>query len=263
MFAPERKKRIKEIVLENKQIEVSQLSKILGVSDVTIRRDLEKLEEEHFLTRAYGGAFLNEPKEITAAVATNENNEESKIYEEIGNSAKYLVKDNASVIIGSGKAGVYIAKHLKSKKNLRIMTTDLNIINELADNNDSNSRLVFIGGDIDPVTRQATGPISSMILSCLNVDVSFLEMDGITLNKGYYVDSYDKANVINQITQISRETVAVCAHSRFDKTSFFFLNDINCFTKVLSNAAIPNLYKQYYFENNIKLYTSLDLLHKI
>ena len=263
MFAPERKKKIKEIVLENKQIEVSQLSKMLGVSDVTIRRDLEKLESEHFLTRTYGGAFLTESEDSPLPYYTKEDNEESEIYEEIGDSASYLVEDSSSVIIGPGKIGVYIARHLAMKKNLRVITTDLNIIEELTSNSTGNTRIVFIGGDIDPLTRQASGPISTMVLSNLNVDISFVEMDGVVLDKGYYTDSYDKATVINQVMQISKETVAVCAHPRFDQTSFFFLGHMDSFKKVLSSAAIPNPYKKYFFDNGIKLYTSLDFLKKV
>ena len=263
MFAPERIRTIKEIVLKNKQIEVSQISSLLGVSDVTIRRDLEKLENEHFLTRTYGGAFLNEHEDIIPPFFITEDTEETQIYDEIGKSAMYLVEDNSSVIIGPGRAGISIANHLKQKRNLHIITTDLNIVDELTANYDGNSRIVFTGGDIDPISRQASGPISAMMLSNLNVDISFIEMDGIIIDKGYYVDSYDKATVLNQIVQISKETVAVCPHPRFGQTSFFFLNDINSFSKVLSSAAIPNPYKQYYFENGIKLYTSIDLLNKI
>ena len=266
MFAPERKKRIKEIVLEQKQIEVSQLSKILDVSDVTIRRDLEKLEKELFLTRTYGGAFLNEQDDVSLSYSVPKNpeeTEEAQIYNEIGSSARYLVEDNASVIIGPGRAGVFIARHLKAKKNLRIITTDLNVIEELTSDYTGNSKMVFIGGDIDPATRQASGPISTMILSNLNVDVAFVEMDGIVIDKGYYVDSYDKATVIDQVMKISKETIAVCADPRFGQTSFFFLNSLGTFKKVLSSAAIPNQFKEYYFDNDIKLYTSLDLLKKI
>jgi len=60
MFAPERMRIIKGILLDKKHINVSDLSSILNVSEVTVRRDLEKLEKENFLIRTHGGAILND-----------------------------------------------------------------------------------------------------------------------------------------------------------------------------------------------------------
>ena len=60
MFAAERTRKIKEILLEYKHVDVNTLCSLLDCSIATVRRDLDKLEEEGFLTKAYGGALLNE-----------------------------------------------------------------------------------------------------------------------------------------------------------------------------------------------------------
>ena len=60
MFAIERQARIKEILLKEKRVDVIELSKMFSVTEVTIRRDLDKLAREGFLIKTYGGAVLNE-----------------------------------------------------------------------------------------------------------------------------------------------------------------------------------------------------------
>lgn len=60
MFAIERQNKIKEILLKDKRVDVFELSRLFSVTEVTIRRDLDKLEQEGFLTKTYGGAVLKE-----------------------------------------------------------------------------------------------------------------------------------------------------------------------------------------------------------
>jgi DeoR/GlpR family transcriptional regulator of sugar metabolism len=264
MFAPERKRRIKEIILEEKQDEVSRLCKILNVSEATVRRDLERLEDEKFLTRTYGGAFINEDRILTipAPGARQPSGKEEALFGEIGEIAALLVEPGSSVIIGPGKAGAAIARRLKEKGGLLIITTDMNVADEVLKDPRGDSKVMFIGGDIDPVTRQAFGPISSMVLSNLHVDISFIEPDGVIADKGYYVDNYDKATVINNIRSVSKTVIAVCPYMRFGQPSLFFLGPMGMFSSLITNAAVADDFKTYYFDHGVKLYTSIDLYEK-
>lgn len=257
MFAPERRKKIKEIFQDQRQIEVSNLSGMLGVSEVTVRRDLESLEKEGFLTRIYGGAYINDdvsgtqPAQIDKIVECPE-------LDELGKIAAHFVDDNSAIIIGPGKVNVHIAKQIKEKSNVKVMTTDLNIVEELCQGLHSITP-VIIGGDVDIYTRQVTGAIASMVLSNINVNLSFVEIDGITMDKGYYVDSYEKASITQSIMSISKTTIAICNTPAYNNSSFFYLDNLNAFDYVIATPDIPDDFKKYYFDKGIKLYTSYDI----
>ena len=103
MFGPERIRLIKGILLDKKHINVSDLSAMLNVSEVTVRRDLEKLENEGFLTRTHGGAIINE-------ATSNDGNEyaefeDDPLYEqriEISEIAAHMIDDNDVILLSPG-----------------------------------------------------------------------------------------------------------------------------------------------------------------
>jgi DeoR/GlpR family transcriptional regulator of sugar metabolism len=111
MFAIERIRIIKNYLIENKQVEVNQLSQMLGVSEVTIRRDLEKLESDEFLTRTHGGAVLGSAKELTS---DNIDASLLKDYNEISKIAIRMINDGDVIMLTNGEINYFeILKSIK------------------------------------------------------------------------------------------------------------------------------------------------------
>jgi len=259
MFAAERIRLIKKLLLENKKVDVSELSNLLSVTEVTIRRDLEKLDNENFLIRTHGGAILNEEK-LAAENWPYESIKDDFFLEKsiIGKIASLMVRDNDTIILGPGITCLHIAKNISEKKNLRVVTNDINIATELA-NESPNIKVVLTGGDLDPSTLQLSGTLTESILDGIYVNRSFIEVDGVHMENGYSVESIEKASVIKKIMSKSKESIAVCDYSKFNSTSFYYLCPITTFSKVISNEQVPGNYKQYFFENGIKLFITYDV----
>ena len=133
MFAPERIRIIKGLLIDKRHINVSDLSSMLNVSEVTIRRDLEKLENQDFLTRTHGGAIINN------SIASEEENY-TDIYDdpyfkervEISEIAVHMIEDNDVILLTPGLTNLCIAKKIMSKKNITVLTNDLNIASMLS-----------------------------------------------------------------------------------------------------------------------------------
>jgi DeoR/GlpR family transcriptional regulator of sugar metabolism len=102
MFPAERIKRIKEMLTETKQIDIASLSNALKVTEVTVRRDLEKLENENFLTRTHGGAVLNEEETKKESILLEDDAESIKTWNTIGQIASLIIKDNDVVFLSQG-----------------------------------------------------------------------------------------------------------------------------------------------------------------
>jgi len=156
MFADARVEKIKEILLEYKHVDMSTLCSLLSVSMATIRRDLDKLEQEGFLTKAHGGAIL---KDLTDAEVLLTNVEDPFIGEkkQIGIIAAALVEDNDIIFLGGGNTILQIAKNLRDKTNINLITNNINVVFELA--NCKNINLKLVGGDLEKkmITLLLTG----------------------------------------------------------------------------------------------------------
>jgi len=109
MFAIERIKIIKDYLNKDKHVSVAQLSSLLNVTEVTIRRDLEKLESEGLLKRAHGGAVLNAEPEDLLAYESSEDDHTLEMTE-IADTIYHLVSDNDIIMLTDGPTNLQAAK---------------------------------------------------------------------------------------------------------------------------------------------------------
>ena len=257
MFAPERIRIIKGILLDKKHINVSDLSTMLNVSEVTVRRDLEKLEKENFLTRTHGGAIINDGG--AEDLEEYRDIDEDPFYEqrtEISEIAAHMIEDNDVIILSPGLTNLYIAKKLLNKKNVTVLTNDLNIASELSAN--ASIKIVIPGGDLDVASMTLVGKLTEENLRNFFVSKAFIEVEGISMQRGYTVQSIDRASVIKEIVGITRERIVVCLYNCFDNIAFSQIGPLTTANKVITNPNIPDSYKAFFFNNNIQLFTAFN-----
>lgn len=131
MLAAERRKRIRMQLMDEKRVHVSELSAAYAVSEETIRRDLERLETEGLASRTYGGAVLREDsREDTPYDIRKRADVASKTV--IAHLVASLISDGEYIILDESSTSYYIARELKSKKNLTVITNSMEIIREIA-----------------------------------------------------------------------------------------------------------------------------------
>lgn len=260
MFAAERLKLIKNILIEKKQINVMTLSNMLSVSEVTIRRDLEKLENEEFLTRTHGGAIINEPKnEIQESVFVPQDDTYIDEKQRIAKIASSMIHDGSTLILGPGNTCYYIAKEIKTKQQLTVVTTDILTAVELLSEKNNQHRVILCGGFVDARTLSLTGNMAEDALNNIFVELAFVEVDGVSFQHGYSVNSLDKSSIIRKILSTSSETIALAPYQHFLKRSFSPLGKIDLFKKIISNEQVPDEFKKYYYDNNMQLLTTFDV----
>lgn len=257
MFAPERIRIIKGILTDKKHTNVSDLSSILNVSEVTIRRDLEKLENEDFLTRTHGGAIINDnvPSEEETYIDTYDD-PYFKQRIEISEIAVHMIEDNDVILLSPGLTNLCIARKLLNKKNITVLTNDLNIATELSSK--SNIKIIIPGGDLDVTSMTLTGKLTENTLKNFFVTKAFIEVEGVSSQRGYTVQSIDKASVIKEMINITHETIIVCPYKCFDNIAFSQIGPLHIANKVITNPSIPDSYKNYFFENKIQIFTAFN-----
>ena len=256
MFALERIKLIKKYLTENQKAEVAALSNLLDVSEVTIRRDLEKLEKEGFLNRTHGGAVLNEER-LNEPDPVPREDPLLKERREIADIASEMVEDNDVIMLTQGPTTLQMARQLSEKKNLTVLTNDLVIALELS--GASHIKVILLGGDVESQSQGVYGDFTINSIRSFYVKKTFFEVEGVSPDSGFTVSSIEKARLIQEAAKQAKEVICLCPAEGFGKRAFYPVGGVTLAQKIVTNSSVGNEYKNFIFEQNIQLFTSIHM----
>ncbi|MBC5647798.1 DeoR/GlpR family DNA-binding transcription regulator [Christensenella tenuis] len=261
MFKAARQQKIKEIILDQTQIDVQTLSTLLNVSAVTIRSDLEDLEQEGFIVRSHGGAILNAAQNQTdtapPSMVPDIDDPHGRENEHIAQIAAHLVQENEWIFLGSGAACTATARELLSRQGLNIITNNLNVAAVFSKNKSCN--LLVTGGNLNHSGMFLSGDIFERALNGIYLSKAFISVSGIDMNGGFTVSDIDQANIYSKIRSVSKEIIFIADYTKFDEVSFMRIASLNEADAVISNEKTPEEYKEYFFNNGIKIFTSYKI----
>jgi DeoR/GlpR family transcriptional regulator of sugar metabolism len=229
MLAQERHQIILDLLNKNRVVKVSDLMVTFNVSIETVRRDLDHLESQGFLRKVYGGAVISkklseEPSYSVREVAYLEEKRQ------IGIKCAELVEDGETLIIDLGTTTLEVAKNLKQKKNLTVITNAINIALELI--NVKDFRVFFAGGRLRYGDLSCSGFLTSDFLKQFNVDTAIIGVGGITLEDGISDYHVEEAGTRRLMIEQSNNVIAVTDFSKFG---------VKAFTKVCNLSEIDVL----------------------
>lgn len=217
MFPKQRQAYIAERVKEKGSIRVDELSQLLDVSDITIRRDLADLEKKGVLERTHGGAVCTE--QITVETAYSEKdrvNSEAKMA--IGELAASLVNEGETVLINSGSTTLQVIKQLARRKGIKIITNNAAALGL----SDAAATIIFTGGTLRSSSHTFVGPFSSRTLSEINATKAIIGVDGLSLRAGLTSPVMEEAEITKTMLERVYGTVILAAdYSKIGKVSSF------------------------------------------
>ncbi|HEX7063551.1 MAG TPA: DeoR/GlpR family DNA-binding transcription regulator [Bacillales bacterium] len=252
MFAAQRKAEILDRLMAKGNVTVNQLAEDLGVSEPTIRRDLEDLEEEGKLKRTYGGA-------VTTEVSTFEPSLPEKVvhYPEeksaIGRKALSLIETGDTVLLDSGTTTLEIARNLPDME-ITVVTNSLQIGQELS--SCRKVKLLFLGGELRPTTGAFVGSLTESLLSQLNVDKLFLGTNAIDLERGVTTPNTTEAATKRAMIYSAREIILTADHSKFGKISLVKVCDFADLDVIVTDSDFPEEYAEVFEQNNVGMILS-------
>jgi DeoR family transcriptional regulator of aga operon len=234
------------------QVSVNDLSKEFGVSEVTIRNDLEQLEGKKLLVRARGGALS-----MSHVVSFDQHlGEKHKLHMpekmRIGREAAKLIKDNDTVIFDSGTTTMEIVRNLPTDlKNVTIISNALNIVNHLVSN--QNINLIIPGGTLRKNSLSLIGPLAENSYRNFFVDKVFLGVDGFDSKNGIYTPNIEEAYLNKVMIEVAREVVVVADSSKFLRRSLTFICELEHIDTVITDTGISEEDKKRLEEAKIKV----------
>ncbi|MDW0111148.1 DeoR/GlpR family DNA-binding transcription regulator [Sporosarcina aquimarina] len=242
MMQLERRTWLEMEVRNKKRIDVENVSKKLNVSSMTIRRDLIELENEGKLIRTHGGAVSLDTLtgEVPYSSKKTKNNEKKKA---IALKALSLIEKNSTIIMDSGTTTLELAKLLKSREDLTIVTNDIKIGNELID---SSPRVIMTGGELQPGIGALYGAITQSMLASINADIFFLGAHALDLRTGVSAPTFEKA-LIKQLMKSSAERTWLLAdYSKFNARSFVNVCNLSEIQGVITDEDLDSQTKEEY-----------------
>jgi DeoR family transcriptional regulator of aga operon len=237
-FTVSRRKKILEHIKETGEVLVTRLSKEFGVSEVTIRNDLENLEKKNLLVRARGGAIHTENHVGIDQQIAEKNKIHASEKAAIGKVAASLINDGDTIIIDSGTTTAEIVKHLGRIKHLNVITNALNIANLLMAQPSIN--VIIPGGYLRQNAMSLVGPLAEKNLRNFFVDKVFLSTDGFDTRQGIFTPNIDEAHLNGIMIEITKEVILVTDSSKFKRKSLAFICGLDKIKKVVTDAAIAD-----------------------
>lgn len=194
---------------ENGRVSIQELSDLMEVSGVTIRKDLKLLEDKNLLFRTRGGGSINNPYTSEKPIDEKEAiRAEEK--QKIARAALALIGQNDAIIIGSGTTVFQVARCLHPAKHLTVITPAVKVTLELCRR--PNVEILQLGGLIRPNSSSVAGSYAEQVLEGISCGVLFLGVDGIDLDFGLSITNLSEAT-LNQKMIESAQVVAVLADS--------------------------------------------------
>ncbi|HEY4784983.1 MAG TPA: DeoR/GlpR family DNA-binding transcription regulator [Bacteroidales bacterium] len=244
-----RREKILEMIQEDGHVKVADLGRIFKVSEVTIRQDLERLDNEGIIIREHGGAYLKSiSSQVRSFTLQHRENMDKKVL--IGRKAAEMIQDGDTIILDSGTTITELAKNLTNRKNLTIITNALNIAMMLG--GEPSINVIMTGGEFKAPTLSLTGEKAAAFFSNLHVDKLFLATAGISLKAGLTYPSISDL-VVKKAMIDAADTVYLLADStKIGKSSLASLGALSLVNYLITDNGLQDKHRQLFKEHDIE-----------
>jgi len=217
---PERQKQILFLLTRQGRLSVTEIVEQFSISEATARRDLDTLASKGKAQRVHGGVIAAEqaPPELPILEREGEQPEEKA---RIGRAAASLVADKETVFLGSGTTVLEVARNLRDRKNLTVITNSLPVLNMLAGINEIT--VISLGGMLRDSELSFIGHITEQALIEVRADKVFMGTRGVSLEHGLTNDYLQETLTDRAIMQGGREVIIVADHTKVNRVATVLL----------------------------------------
>jgi DeoR/GlpR family transcriptional regulator of sugar metabolism len=238
LFLQERLDQITDLLHEQGRVSVSDLSQRFGVSAVTIRNDLAALELQGRLLRTHGGAVTRPAHGLEPPAFAFRKELQRVEKERIGHAAASLVRDGDAIALDASTTAWQVARHLKDRRELTVVTNGLFIALEFLDSPEVT--VVMPGGSLRPASASLVGDMGACILDGYHVQKGFFGAGGFTIEEGLTDTNQYEVELKRTMIERSKEVIAVVDSSKWGQVTFASLAAVDQLNRmIVDDAASP------------------------
>ena len=235
MLKTNRLQEIRNILESEGEVQTSELSHRFGVSEMTIRRDIDLLSKEAAIIRTRGGAYLAPTSQQREPAYSFRIKEASDFKEKIAIKAAEIMSQARNVYLDSGTSTEGILRHIDNKHYI-VITNGINIAQESV--NHSHISTVLIGGDFRTNTLSTTGPTAEEQIKSFRYDVAFLGCNAVDEKGNIYVGTTLEVGAKKAVIANSVKSYVLADSSKFNSYSLTSYGNLKGIAGVITNDGI-------------------------
>lgn len=229
----ERHTKILELLTEKGRVEVTKLSLLLDVSQVTIRKDLDMLEGKGLIVREHGFATLNSMDDMNNRLAYHYAKKQK-----IAKLACQSIHNGETIMVESGSCCALLALEIaQTKKDVTIITNSAFIADYIR--KVSKTRIILLGGEYQTEAQVMVGPMTRKCVEAFFVDKFFIGTDGFSENSGFTGNDYMRSETVRDMAKQAKQVIVVTESSKFNQVGLVNLlptEEVSC---VVTDSEIP------------------------
>ncbi len=234
----ERQETILDLLNENRVVGVKELAKHFNVSEMTIRRDLDYLEQNNKLTRTHGGGIRTNSFSFDLFMEDKLNlNRDAK--NAIARKAVEFIKPHNMILLDVGTTILQMADYIKEIEGLTIATTSLAVASKLFLS--QIAQLIMVGGYIKAWSPELFGFLTEQNIRGLHFDIVFLGANGIHPQEGLFCSDINAYNVIQEMITSGDQVIVLADSSKIGKKSLMKYGDFSDIDILITDSSHPEL----------------------
>ncbi|HZZ40239.1 MAG TPA: transcriptional repressor AgaR [Acidobacteriaceae bacterium] len=250
MLIDERRRHILSLVQTQGRVLVGELSRALGISQITIRKDLEHLQVRGLVQRTHGGALRLQSGALFDPSLQEKQKQHSQEKQRIADQAARMVEEGQCVMLDSGTTTTAVAQALKRFSQLTLITNAVNIAADLAS---TNFEVILIGGTLRKNSFSLVGPLAEDVLDEMHADILFLGVDGFDVETGITTPNFLESRVNRAMVKASRRIVVVCDSTKFNRRSLSRIIPTSAVHCVITDKNLPRESEEALRNQNIEV----------
>lgn len=223
----ERADKILRLLQERQVVSVADLSEQLQVSLVTVRKDLQSLEDEGKLIRTFGGA--------ASCVIEHREQRRLSAMQRIADRVAREIQDGDCIIMNAGNTTLLTARNLLHLKYLKVITNSVSIARELSKKD--GFQLIFLGGEMSSEAVFTHGAEAIGQLEQYKANKLILSASGISFNRGLTTRHMEAAALFQKMIARSKEIIVVVDDTKIGFESFYYVDGLHVVNRIVTNAS--------------------------
>ncbi|MER7441801.1 DeoR/GlpR family DNA-binding transcription regulator [Micromonospora avicenniae] len=238
MLAQQRQSAILDLIRQHGGVRVSHLVSRFGVSDMTIRRDLEVLAERGLVDKVHGGATLAGPGSAEEPGFAAKSIRQQAEKRAIARRAASLVEPGMAVALSAGTTTAALARLLSEVRGLTVVTNSIPVADALYQDPRGDQTVVLTGGIRTP-SDALTGPVAESAIGSLNVDLLFLGVHGMSQRTGFTTPNLLEAGVNRCLVGSARRLVVLADHTKWETIGIATIAPLEAADILITDAGLP------------------------
>lgn len=246
---PQRIEEIKNYIYENKTVTLEQICNRFNISTSTLRRDLNEIIATSDIKKVYGGVTVLSKREMTSYDERYITNQTTKKL--IASAAAGLIEDGDIVFIDSGTTMPHVISHLVNKKNITVLTNNIEVINAAVPLNNIN--VIMLSGTLYRKTLSFIGPSAVQLLHAYNINKALIATTGYSIESGLTCSTPLEADLKRVAIERSKEVYLLADSSKYGAVSLVTYCSLNKVNILITEKTPPDEVVEYMEKNGRKI----------